>query len=187
VVEDIPARGYDARPMINRAHDQPLCPEGDFRFWAGVGASALLVYSLGCLAGASALMPGIPGDAAIIQRLSAAGAAVVWIILCTAAGSLAFAALSLVRGRPAGSAFDIASRTFACVAVAMLAHFVPVGHGALKTAFDGASFAVASALLARSAFRVASLDAFAATSIATGIVGALAAAAFVVDWAVRPG
>ena len=88
---------------------------------------------------------------------------------------------------PAGSAFDIASRTFACVAVAMLAHFVPVGHGALKTAFDGASFAVASALLARAAFRVAPLDAFAAASIATGIVGALAAAAFVVDWAVRPG
>ena len=100
---------------------------------------------------------------------------------------MAFAALSLVRGRPAGSAFDIASRTFACVAVAMLAHFVPVGNGAFKTAFDGASFAVASALLARSAFRVAPLDAFAATSIGTGIVGALAAAAFVVDWAVRPG
>ena len=187
MAEDIPARGYDAAAMIHRAHDQPLCPEGDFRFWTGVGASALAVYLLGCLGGVSALMPRIVGDSAIIQRLSAAGAAVVWIALCTAAGSMAFAALSLVRGRPAGSAFDIASRTFACVAVAMLAHFVPVGSGAFKTAFDGASFAVASALLARSAFRVASLDAFAATSIGTGIVGALAAAAFVVDWAVRPG
>ena len=108
--------------MTHRAHDQPLCPEGDFRFWTGVGASALGIYLLGCLGGVGALMPRIVGESAIIQRLSAAGAAVVWIALCTAAGSMAFAALSLVRGRPAGSAFDIASRTFACVAVAMLAH-----------------------------------------------------------------
>jgi hypothetical protein len=98
-----------------------------------------------------------------------------------------FASVSLVRGRPAGSAIDIASRAFACVAVASLCRFVPIGIPALKTAFDALASACAAAMLARPAFRVPALDAFAATAVGTGILGALAAAAFVVTWAVRPG
>lgn len=173
--------------MQDRARDTPLCPEGDFRFWAAVGAVALLVHVSGCLAGLAALMtPGSALPATAIQRLSAAGAASVWVLLCTGAGSLAFATLALVRGRPPGSAVDIATRAFACVSVAALANFVPIAHPVLKAAFDGAAFAVASALLARAAFRIGSLEAFAATAVGTGIVGALAAAAFVVTWAVRP-
>lgn len=173
--------------MQHRAHDTPLCPEGDFRFWAAVGGIALLAHVAGCLAGLGALLgPDASVPATAIQRLSAAGAAAVWVLLCTGAGSLAFASLALVRGRPPGSAVDVATRAFACVAVAALANFVPIGHPALKAAFDGVAFAVASALLARAAFRIGSLDAFAATAVATGIVGALAAAAFLVTWAVRP-
>jgi hypothetical protein len=173
--------------MTERAHDQPLCPEGDFRFWTAIGAVALLAYAVGCLAGFAPLFD-VPGPSfTLIDRLSATGAAVVWVALCTGAGSLGFASVSLVRGRPAGSAIDIASRAFACVAVASLCRFVPIGIPALKTAFDALASACAAAMLARPAFRVPALDAFAATAVGTGILGALAAAAFVVTWAVRPG
>jgi hypothetical protein len=173
--------------MQDRAHETPLCPEGDFRFWTGVGAASLAAYVLGCLAG----LPGVVAQGAdgvgTIDRLSAAGAATVWLLLCTGALSAGFAAVSLVRGRPPGSAADIASRAFACVAVASLCRFVPIGIPALKTAFDALASACAAAMLARPAFRVPALDAFAATAVGTGILGALAAAAFVVTWAVRPG
>ncbi len=173
--------------MNDRAHDLPLCPEGDFRFWGGIGVVALLASVIGCLAGLPALLPAEVVVPTAIQRLSAAGALVVWLLLCTGAGAAAFAAISLVRGRPPGSALDITSRSFACVAVAALTNFVPIDQPMVKLAFDGLTFAVASALLARSAFRMATLDAFAATAIGTGIVGALATVAFVITWAVRPG
>ena len=42
------------------------------------------------------------------------------------------------------------------------------------------------ALLARSAFRIRALDAFAAAAVATAAVAALAAAAGAVVWAIRP-
>lgn len=172
--------------QVPRTNDAPLCPEGDFRFWGGVGACALAISVVGCLAGMRTLVPG--EDPSVIARLSAAGATAVWVVLCSAAGALAFASLSLVRGRPPGSAVDIASRSFACVAVAVLVDFVPVGigHPLAKAVFDGLAFAVSSALLARSAYRVGTLDAFAAVAVGTGIVGAMAAAAFVVTWAVHP-
>jgi hypothetical protein len=112
---------------------------------------------------------------------------VVWLLLCTGAGAAAFAAIALVRGRPPGSAIDITSRAFACVAVAALTNFVPIDQPMLKLAFDGLAFTAATAFLARSAFRIATLDAFAATAIGIGIVSALAAVAFVITWAVRPG
>ena len=179
--------GYDDLPMNDRAHDLPLCPEGDFRFWGGVGIAALLASVIGCLAGLPALLPMEAVAPTAIQRLSAAGASVVWLVLCAGAGTAAFAAIALVRGRPPGSALDITSRAFACVAVAALTNFVPIDQPMLKLAFDGLSFAVACAFLARSAFRIATLDAFAATAVGTGIVGALAAVAFVITWAVRPG
>ena len=179
--------GYDDRPMNERAHDLPLCPEGDFRFWGGVGVIALLALVIGCLAGLPALLPIETISPTAIQRLSAAGASVVWLLLCTGAGAAAFAAIALVRGRPPGSAIDITSRAFACVAVAALTNFVPIDQPMLKLAFDGLAFTAATAFLARSAFRIATLDAFAATAIGTGVVGALAAVAFVITWAVRPG
>ena len=109
------------------------------------------------------------------------------MLLCTGAGSLGFAAVSLVRGRPPGSAVDIASRAFACVAVASLCRFVPIGVPALKVVFDSAATAVAGAALARSAYRIAPLEAAAATAVGTGVLAALASVAFVVTWAVRPG
>ena len=179
--------GYDDGPMNERAHDRPLCPEGDFRFWGGVGTFALLASVIGCLAGLPALLPVAAVASTAIQRFSAAGALVVWLLLCTGAGAAAFAAIALVRGRPPGSALDITSRAFACVAVAALTNFVPIDQSMLKLAFDGLAFTVASAFLARAAFRIATLDAFAVTAIGTGIVGALAAVAFVITWAVRPG
>ena len=181
-----PDAGYDAPVITPRQNDAPLCPEGDFRFWGSVGACALLVSVGGCLAGLRALVPGV--DPPVIARLSAAGATVVWVILCTGAGSLAFASLALVRGRPPGAAVDIAARALACVAVAALVDLVPVGigHPFAKAAFDGVAFAASSAMLARSAYRIGPLDAFAAVAVGAGIVGALAAAAFVVTWAVHP-
>ena len=168
-----------------RNEEQPLCPEGDFRFWAGIGASAASAWLVGCLLGLSPLM-GAAAAPTLIERVSAAGAALVWIALCTGAGSLGFSSLALVRGRPAGTAIDVASRAFACVAVASLCRFVPIAPGPLKTAFDSVGTAVAAAMLVRPAFRVPALEAFAATAVGTGILGALAAAAFVVSWAVRP-
>ena len=123
--------------MNERAHDLPLCPEGDFRFWGGVGVIALLALVIGCLAGLPALLPIETISPTAIQRLSAAGASVVWLLLCTGAGAAAFAAIALVRGRPPGSAIDIISRAFACVAVAALTNFVPIDQPMLKLAFDG--------------------------------------------------
>ena len=186
VVEDSPGAGYDARVITPRPNDATLCPEGDFRFWGAVGAGALLVSVAGCLGGLRSLVPG--AEPSLLARLSAAGATVVWVMLCSGAGSLAFASLALVRGRPAGAPLDIASRAFACVAVASLVDLVPVGigHPFAKAAFDGLAFAVSSAMLARSAYRIAPLDAFAAVAVGAGIVGALAAVAFVVTWAVHP-
>jgi len=173
--------------MQDRAHETPLCPEGDFRFWTGVGAASLAAYVLGCLAG----LPGVVAQGAdgvgTIDRLSAAGAATVWLLLCTGALSAGFAAVSLVRGRPPGSAADIASRAFACAAVASLCRYVPIGVPLLKAAFDAVATATASAFLVRSAFRVHTRDAFAAVAVGSGALGALAAAAFVVTWAVRAG
>lgn len=169
-----------------RANDAPLCPEGDFRFWGAVGLGALLASVAGGLAGLHAAAAGeVP---TLIERLSAAGAATVWVLLCTGAGSAAFASLALVRGRPPGAPADIAARAFACVAVAALVDFVPVGtgHPLAKASFDGAAFCAAAALLGRAAFRITGLEAFAATAIGAGAVGALAAVAFVVTWAVRP-
>jgi hypothetical protein len=174
------------RPVTAREQDQPLCPEGDFRFWASVGATATAAWVLGCLAGLAPLVGHPAGSPSLIERLSAAAAAAVWVALCTGAGSLGFASIALVRGRPPGTVLDIASRAFACVAVASLCRAVPVGPAALKVAFDGAATAVVAALLARPAFRVGPLEAFAATAVGTGILGVLAAAAFVVSWAVRP-
>lgn len=172
--------------MTVREQDQPLCPEGDFRFWASVGAAASGAWVLGCLAGLAPLVRHADGAPVLIDRLSAAAAAAVWLALCTGAGSLGFASLALVRGRPPGTALDIASRAFACVAVASLCRAVPIGLPELKIAFDGAATAVGAAVLARPAFRVGPLDAFAAAAVGTGILGLLAAAAFVVSWAVRP-
>jgi hypothetical protein len=166
--------------------DQPLCPEGDFRFWASVGGAAAAAWVAGCLLGLAPLVRHAEGAAPLIERLSAAGAAVVWLALCTGAGSLGFASISLVRGRPPGTAIDIASRAFACVAVASLFRAVPVGVPVLKVAFDGAATAAVSAMLARPAFRIGTLEAFSATAIGTGILGALASLAFVVSWAVHP-
>ena len=83
--------------MQDRAHDTPLCPEGDFRFWAGMGAAALGAYVLGCLAGLPGVVAQGPDGAGVIARLSAAGAATVWVVLCTGALSAGFAAVSLVR------------------------------------------------------------------------------------------
>lgn len=173
--------------MQDRAHDTPLCPEGDFRFWAGMGAAALGAYVLGCLAGLPGAVAQGPDGAGVIARLSAAGAATVWVVLCTGALSAGFAAVSLVRGRPPGAAADIASRAFACAAVASLCRSVPIGLPVLKAAFDALATAVAAAFLARAAFRVATIDAFAAVAVGSGALGALAAAAFVVTWAVRAG
>ena len=172
--------------MIARDQDQPLCPEGDFRFWASVGAAALAAYVLGCLAGIEPLVRHSGTEATPIERISAAGAAAVWVLLCTGAGSLGLAAVSLVRGRQPGSAVDIASRAFACVAVASLCRFVPIGAPALKVAFDSVATALAAAALARSAYRIAPLEAAAATAVGTGVLAALASIAFVVTWAVRP-
>jgi hypothetical protein len=172
-----------------RTEDRPLCPEGDVRFWSSAGGLALLASAVACMAGAPGLFPSrLAAQAApdFLERLSAAGANVVWVLLCTGCGLLGFGAIALVRGRPAGSPVDIASRAFACVAMANLVHLVPVGIPALKLVFDGAAFFVASALLARSAFRIRGLDAFAAASVAVAAVAALAAAAGAVVWAVRP-
>ncbi len=169
--------------------DQPLCPEGDVRFWTGIGAGALAIAIAGCLFGLSALFPNEfaeRGGAGILARLSGAAATVVWTLLCTAAGSFAFAAVSLVRGRPAGAAVDVASRAFACVAVANLVHLVPIASPALKLVFDGLAFLVSAAFLGRAAFRLRTLDSFAAVAVATGGVAALAAAAYAVVWAIRP-
>lgn len=173
--------------MQDRAHDTPLCPEGDFRFWTGVGAAALGAYVLGCLAGLPGVVAQGPEGVGIIARLSAAGAAAVWVLLCTGALSAGFAAVSLVRGRVPGPAADIASRAFACAAVASLCRYVPIGVPLLKAAFDALATAAAAAFLARAAFRVATLEAFAAVAVGSGALGALAAAAFVVTWAVRAG
>lgn len=172
-----------------RTEDRPLCPEGDVRFWSSAGGLALVASAVACMAGAPGLFPSrLAAQAApdLLERLSAAGANVVWVLLCTACGMLGFGAIALVRGRPAGSPVDVACRAFACVAMANLVHLVPVGVPALKLVFDGAAFFVASALLARSAYRIRGLDAFAAASVAVAAVAALAAAAGAVVWAIRP-
>ena len=79
------------RPVTAREQDQPLCPEGDFRFWASVGATATAAWVLGCLAGLAPLVGHPAGSPSLIERLSAAAAAAVWVALCTGAGSLGFA------------------------------------------------------------------------------------------------
>ena len=167
--------------MPTRAEDTPLCPEGDFRFWTGIGAGALGVLALGCLAGALPSGPdGLPA------RLSAAAANAVWVVLCTAAGTAGFMAVAIVRSRPAGALADIASRAFACTAVASLVQFVPVPGALLKAAFDGIAVAAVAGALARPAYRIPSLDAYAAVAVAAGAVGALAGLALLVTWAAAP-
>jgi len=173
--------------MPDRAHETPLCPEGDFRFWTGVGAGALALLVLGCLAGVPGLVAQGPNGAGAIDRLSAAGAVTVWVALCTAALAAGFAAVSLVRGRPPGAVADIASRAFACVAVAALVRYVPIGVPILKVAFDALGTAVASAFLVRAAFRTGTMESFAAVAVGSGALGAVAASAFVVTWAVSGG
>ncbi len=159
------------------------------RFWSGVGLAALAIALACALAGMGALYPNevaSKGTVELLPRLSLTAATVVWAALCTVAGSLAVGAVALVRGRPAGAPVDIACRAFACVAVANLVHLVPIAHPTVKLLFDGVSFVVAAGFLARAAFRMRSLDAFAAASVATGAVAALAAAAYAVVWAVSP-
>lgn len=167
--------------MEPREEDRPLCPEGDERFWATVGAAALGLVVLGCAAGA--LPAATPGLAA---RMGDALALFAWVVLCAAAGVAAFRAVALVHGRPAGPLASIAARAFACAAVASMVQFVPVPGEAAKILFDGAAFAAVAALLARPAFRVGALDAFAAAAVATGIVAIVVGAASVVTWAAAP-
>jgi len=167
--------------MEPREEDRPLCPEGDERFWATVGAAALGLVVLGCTAGA--LPAAAPGLAA---RMGDALALFAWVVLCAAAGVAAFRAVALVHGRPAGPLASIAARAFACAAVASMVQFVPVPGEAAKILFDGAAFAAVAALLARPAFRVGALDAFAAAAVATGIVAIVVGAASAVTWAAAP-
>ena len=171
--------------MDPRAEDRPLCPEGDERFWAGVGAAGLALLVIGCLAGGLPPRPGAAGGGAL-SRLSDASALAGWAVLCTAAGVAAFRAVALVHGRPSGPLASVASRAFACAAVASMVQFVPVPGEALKHLFDGAAFAVVAALLARPAFRVGALDAFGAAAVGTGIVGIVVGAAAMVTWAAAP-
>ena len=176
-------------PMEPRAEDRPLCPEGDERFWAMVGAVALGSVVLGCVAGAlpSAGAPSAEGQVpGLPARMSDALARVAWVVLCTLAGAAAFRAVALVRGRPAGPIPSIAARTFACAAVASMVQFVPVPGEAAKLLFDGLAFASVAALLARPAFRVGALDAFATAAVATAIVAIVVGAAAMVTWAAAP-
>ena len=174
--------------MEPRAEDRPLCPEGDERFWATVGAVALGSVVLGCVAGAlpSAGSAPTPGQAGLPARMSDSLALLAWIALCTAAGAAAFRAVALVHGRPAGPIASVAARTFACAAVASMVQFVPVPGEAAKLLFDGLAFAAVAALLARPAFRVGALDAFATAAVATGIVAIVVGAAALVTWAAAP-
>ncbi len=194
--------------------DQPFCPEGDFRFWASVGAAALLALTAAYLAGLGPLFPHGLGDLGavsasttladgaaaatdaskhlasesigILRRISGALSNLVWVGLCTGAGSLAFAAVAMVHGRRPGSAFDIVGRAFACVAVANLVRVVPMEGVILKTIFDVGAFVVSAALLSRAAYRVRLLDASAVVALAFGAVAVLTALAYAVVWAVLP-
>lgn len=174
--------------MEPRAEDRPLCPEGDERFWAAVGAAALALVVLGCVAGA--LPAAVRGPAAaapgLAARMGDALALFAWVALCAAAGVAAFRAVALVHGRPAGPLASIAARAFACASVASMVQFVPVPGEAAKLLFDGVAFAAVAALLARPAFRVGALDAFAAAAVATGIVAIVVGAASAVTWAAAP-
>jgi hypothetical protein len=168
--------------MEPRSEDRPLSPEGDERFWAGIGLCAVLALVVGCLAGA---LPATAGDPRPGARSGPADAAAMlaWVVLCSAAGVAAFRAVALVHGRPAGSWASVSSRAFACAGVAALVQFVPVPGWHLKLLFDGVAFAAVAALLARPAFRIGPLDAFAAAAVATGIVGVVVGAAAAVTWA----
>ncbi len=174
--------------MEPREEDRPLCPEGDERFWATVGAAALALVVLGCAAGA--LPAAVRGPAAaapgLAVRMGDALALFAWVALCAAAGVAAFRAIALVHGRPAGPLASIAARAFACASVASMVQFVPVPGEAAKLLFDGVAFAAVAALLARPAFRVGALDAFAAAAVATGIVAIVVGAASAVTWAAAP-
>jgi len=171
-----------------RETDQPLCPEGDFRFWVSVGGGALVLYAVAALLGIGGLFPGAgPEGAGVLDRISAVLSNVVWVALCSGAGALAFSAVALVHGRRPGSMVDIAGRAFACVAVASLVRTVPLGAGVPKAVFDVAAFVVSVTLLGRAAFRVRLLDAAAVVALAFGAVAALTALAYAVVWAVLPG
>jgi hypothetical protein len=166
--------------MDARNAQAPLCPEGDFRFWTGVGAGALALLAL-----ATVLGFGAPAD--LLPRLSLAAAHVTWAVLCAVAGAVGIAAVAIVRVRPAGAAADILARSLACCGVASLVQLVPIGVPALKVAFDALAFVTVAALLARAAFRMPSLDAFASCAVGAGVLGAVAAAARLVTWAATPG
>jgi len=172
--------------MEPREEDRPLCPEGDERFWATVGAAALALVVLGCAAGALPAAVRGPAAPGLAARMGDALALFAWVVLCAAAGVAAFRAVALVHGRPAGPLASIAARAFACAAVASMVQFVPVPGEAAKILFDGAAFAAVAALLARPAFRVGALDAFAAAAVATGIVAIVVGAASAVTWAAAP-
>lgn len=170
-----------------QSQEQPLCPEGDFRFWVSVGGGALLLLCAGYLVGLRGLYPSFGTESVpVLARISGVLSALVWVALCTGAGSLAVVAIALVRGRRAGAGLDIAARAFACVAVASLVRFVPLEGAVLKGVFDAGAFVASAALLGRAAFRVRLLDAAAAVALAFGAVAALTALAYAVVWAVLP-
>ena len=76
---------------MDARHDQaPLCPEGDFRFWTGVGAGALALLAI-----ATVLGFGAPAD--LLPRLSLAAAHVTWAVLCSVAGAAGIAAVAELR------------------------------------------------------------------------------------------
>ncbi len=166
---------------------QPLCPEGDLRFWAGVGAGALLVLSAAHMLGWGALYPAAADQRlALLQRLSGLLSNGVWVGLCTGAGSLAIVAVATVRVRRPGALLDIVSRVFACVCMANLVRMIPMDPPIVKNIFDVAAFLVSVAFLGRAAFRIRLLDAGAAVAIAVGVITAVTVVSFAVVWAVLP-
>lgn len=173
--------------QVDAQHEsqQPLCPEGDARFWAGVGLAAVVVVGAGQLLG----WPRLPGARSVeetvaLQRISALLAGMIWTALCTGAGGLAVVAVAMVRMRPAGGVLDILSRAFACVAMARLVQLLPMGTPLVQQVVDVGAFLVCVTLLGRAAFRMPLLDAVAAVALAVGAVAGLTTAAYAVVWAV---
>ena len=171
---------------MRAASETPLCPEGDFRFWSGVGVGALFLSSVGYMLGVGPLFPraGVEG-VGVLVRISACLGNAVLAVLCTAAACLSVWMVSLVRGRPAGAAMDIACRALACVCVAGLVRLVPMSPVWLKLVFDALAFLLSAAFLARAAFRVPLLDAGAGVAISAGAVAAVSAVAYAIVWAVK--
>lgn len=164
---------------------QPFCPEGDLRFWAGVGAGALLVLCVAHLLGWGALFSDVGADGVgFLERVNGLLKNCVWVGLATGAGSLAIAAVAIVRVRRPGAVLDIVCRAFACVSMANLVHMIPMNPPMLKMIFDVAAFLVCVALLGRAAFRIRLLEAAAAVAVAVGVVAGVTAVSYAVTWAV---